>query len=198
MPDRRDDEAKPEPIPIYRMGKHGHLLSALMANARASLGEIAERLQSYRQKVWRTVQSLEGETIWGYTAVVDEHRLGWRRYIVLLKVAHASTNFNQHLEDLETRLSKSSTVRLVNAHIITGVDYNFLFEVSCQTPIDLQVFQDMVQSSLGTILERPPKTIEAVHSMRLSGFRNPDDAALESLVEDMGIVRRRLGVNHER
>ena len=39
-----------------------------------------------RQKVWRTIKNLEkNKTIWGYTAVVDEQKLGKKSFALLIK-----------------------------------------------------------------------------------------------------------------
>lgn len=180
---------------IYHWGEHAEVLSTLLADARASLGQIAERTGSYRQKVWREVQALDGDLIWGYGATVDEQRLGWRRYTVLLKVSRASQDFLQQWRDVQAHVDQDPSIRLADAHIITGIDYNFMLEITCQNRLEMQAFLDRIQDRLETVLERPPRAIEAVYTLRLNGFSNPDEPSLENLIEDMGIVKPAVTAN---
>ncbi len=62
------------------------ILEELKKNANKSINDIAEKCKFSRQKVWRVINNLEkNHTIWGYTAVVDEEKLGKKSYIMLIK-----------------------------------------------------------------------------------------------------------------
>ena len=63
------------------------VLEALIEDPTRSAREIAKRLGSYRQKIWRRKTELERlNVIWGYTAVVDENKMNHVLYMVLLKM----------------------------------------------------------------------------------------------------------------
>lgn len=62
------------------------ILSQLSKNANKSMNDIAKTLGFSRQKVWRVINNLEkNNTIWGYTAVVDEEKIDKKNYILLIK-----------------------------------------------------------------------------------------------------------------
>ncbi|PNX49643.1 MAG: hypothetical protein BV457_00895 [Thermoplasmata archaeon M9B1D] len=62
------------------------VLKQLRKNANKSINDIANSLGFSRQKVWRIVKNLEkNNTIWGYSAIVDEQKLGKKTYILLIK-----------------------------------------------------------------------------------------------------------------
>jgi len=62
------------------------ILDELRKNANKSINAIAEKCGFSRQKVWRAINILEkNNTIWGYTAVVDEEKLDKKGYIMLIR-----------------------------------------------------------------------------------------------------------------
>ena len=62
------------------------ILEELSKNANKSINDIAETCGFSRQKVWRVINNLEkNHTIWGYTAIADEEKLGKKSYIMLIK-----------------------------------------------------------------------------------------------------------------
>ena len=53
------------------------ILNALLKDPTRSMREMAKELDSYRQTIWRKKKKMEKERlIWGYTAVIDESKLG--------------------------------------------------------------------------------------------------------------------------
>ena len=65
------------------------ILEELKINANKSINDIAKTCGFSRQKVWRIVKNLEkNNTIWGYTAILDNQKLGKKRYQMLLKRSH--------------------------------------------------------------------------------------------------------------
>ena len=62
------------------------VIRELEKNSKESIDEIAKNCSFSRQKVWRVIKRLEkNKTIWGYHAVVDDEKLGMKRYQILLK-----------------------------------------------------------------------------------------------------------------
>lgn len=62
------------------------VLFELQRNANESIDAIAKKCGFSRQKVWRIIKRLEKEkTIWGYTTVIDDDKLGLSKYFILLK-----------------------------------------------------------------------------------------------------------------
>jgi len=62
------------------------IIKELLQNSNKSINEIAKTCGFSRQKVWRIIKDLEkNQTIWGYTAVIDEEKLERKSYIALIK-----------------------------------------------------------------------------------------------------------------
>ena len=62
------------------------ILHELQNNAKANIDTIAKHCGFSSQKVWRIIKRLENSrTIWGYTAVTDQHMMGLKHFILLVK-----------------------------------------------------------------------------------------------------------------
>ena len=62
------------------------IIEEIQKNANKSINEIANKLNFSRQKVWRIIKNLEkNNTIWGYTAIIDEEEQGLTHYMLLIK-----------------------------------------------------------------------------------------------------------------
>jgi DNA-binding Lrp family transcriptional regulator len=62
------------------------IIRELSTNANKSINEIAKTCGFSRQKVWRIIKNLENNnTIWGYTAVIDDEKQDMKRYMILIK-----------------------------------------------------------------------------------------------------------------
>ena len=85
------------------------IIKELRKNANKSINEIAKTCGFSRQKVWRVIKNLEkNKTIWGYTAVLDDEKLGKKSYIILMK----RTNKPITKEILEKMVIKNLTKRI--------------------------------------------------------------------------------------
>ena len=62
------------------------VLHELLKDSSQSVNVIAKKLGFSRQKVWRIIKQLEkNNTIWGFTAVADEKKIGQKSYMVLIR-----------------------------------------------------------------------------------------------------------------
>ena len=62
------------------------VIAELQKNARKSVDKLSERCGCSRQRASRIIKQLEeNNTIWDYHAVVDQSKLGLKRYLILLK-----------------------------------------------------------------------------------------------------------------
>ena len=62
------------------------ILQELRKNSRLSYNDLAEKCGFSRQKVWRIVNDLEkNKTIWGYSTVIDDEKLGVKQFFILIK-----------------------------------------------------------------------------------------------------------------
>ncbi len=62
------------------------ILAAVQKFSKENIDTIAHECGFSRQKVWRYIKRLEDDhLIWGYSAVVDDQRLGHQKFMLLLK-----------------------------------------------------------------------------------------------------------------
>jgi len=62
------------------------ILSELMKNSKENIDTIAKHCGFSRQKAWRIIKQLEAKKlIWGYTAVIDEEKIGQTHFIIMIK-----------------------------------------------------------------------------------------------------------------
>ncbi len=62
------------------------ILHELLIDSSQNIDTIGKKLGFSRQKVWRNIKRLKADgVIWGYTAVVNEDKLGMKNYFALIK-----------------------------------------------------------------------------------------------------------------
>jgi DNA-binding Lrp family transcriptional regulator len=108
------------------------IIDELQKNANNSINEIASKCKFSRQKVWRIIKNLEkNNTIWGYTAVIDEIKQEMKKYFVLIK----RTNLPVTVEIIDKiisrelkKKSKDLDVKLITSSLTNGAyDYFICF-----------------------------------------------------------------------
>ena len=62
------------------------ILAELMKNSKENIDTIAKHCGFSRQKAWRMIKQLEAKgLIWGYTAVIDDEKMGLIHFILMIK-----------------------------------------------------------------------------------------------------------------
>lgn len=168
--------------PVLEFEKDAAILSHLLHNGRISLNRLAEQIDEYRQKLWRRQKELEDDVIWGYTAVIDEQKVGWRRYIIRLRVGGGPSG---SMDGLRRGFQEWHSLRTVNSYIVSGGDHNYVVEIICRTPFDLKRYLDVVRTGLGRAMQGEPVVEEVVFAVRQSGFVNPDVDRVERLLSSL-------------
>lgn len=98
------------------------IIRELQKNSKESIDEIAKKCGFSRQKVWRIIKRLEkNKKIWTYHAVVDEEKLGMKKFLILLK----RTNKPLPMEKLEIAIKGDLKQDLANI----GVEINDTYYV---------------------------------------------------------------------
>lgn len=153
------------------MGKDGPLLSELLADGRASYEELAERVGTSRQTVWRRVQKMVGSLVWGFTAVLDHRRVGWRHYILIIP-GSASHDAIARVQEAEAAVGNLRTVRLLQTLLVRGDQWRLFIQVAARDALSLEGFlQALRDRDLGGGAPLRPEEVEYV--LRDGGFRNP-------------------------
>jgi DNA-binding Lrp family transcriptional regulator len=109
-----------------------NVLAALQENAKENIPMIAQQCHLSKQKLLRTIRHLEKiKKIWGYTAIVDEHDLPYKKFILLLKRTMKKfdeTKMNDVVANQFMPLYEPLGVRIESSYYIHGeYDWALIF-----------------------------------------------------------------------
>jgi DNA-binding Lrp family transcriptional regulator len=153
----------------------GDVLRALLKDPTRSVVEIAKEMRSYRQKVWRKKKALEdGNVVWGYTAVVDESRLGHVMYFMLMKMKP----MDRELADLIIVRQKAGAyqkqqVRLITLLYVNGA-YDWLVVFSAPSHAIARRYYDSIRVAYEKYLLEKPVLIDVNFQLIREGKVNPE------------------------
>ncbi len=159
------------------------ILNALMEDPTRSDMEIARDLGTYRQRVWRRKKQLEEDSIiWGYTAVLDEKKLGHVSYIVLMKTKPMTDELVEILLKRLTRDEpKKQNVRLTNFFYVNG-EFDWVLRFSAPDHATARRYYDTLRMLYDKHLLDKPVMIDVNMCLVSEGKRNPDIEALREFI----------------
>ena len=161
------------------------ILQSLIDDPTKSDMEIANDLNTYRQKIWRKRNELENEeVIWGYTAVVDESRLNHVSYIVLMK----TKTMNKELVDiLLKRINQEEPrkqgVRLKNMFYVNG-EFDWVIRFTAPDHATARKYYETLRLQYADHLQEKPVMIDINFSLVSEGKKNPRIEKLYNFVPD--------------
>ena len=147
----------------------------LRANAKQSIDIIAKNCGFSRQKVWRIMKRLEdNKTIWGYTAVLDDEKLGLTRYLILFK-RNSIPLPQSHIDMIAKRgLQKQMEKEGVStdcSYFLHG-DFDWALNVTGKNIADVKRFVDGFNKIFGDYISEV-KIITVILPMEQCGVDNP-------------------------
>ncbi len=151
-------------------------LMVLQQNSGDSIENIAKKCGFSRQKVWRIKKRLEkNNTIWGYNAVVDDEKLGLKRYLVLVKRTNKPISSNQ-LDIITTRKLKKETSKMgVNiecSYYLHG-SYDWFICVTAESIREVKKFTEGFTRMFNDVISEI-KTQEVIFQVEKNNFTNPN------------------------
>ena len=158
------------------------LLKVLQTSSGDDIENIAKKCGFTRQKVWRIKKRLEKDkTIWGYSAVFDEEKLGLKKYIILLK------RTNKPISPEKLQIPIKGVVKRELAKMGIEIDFNLLvhgdFDLAlCATTRgvkELVLLTNALNKMFGEYITEM-KTLEVLFPLQNGGIDNPN---LEKLKE---------------
>jgi DNA-binding Lrp family transcriptional regulator len=159
------------------------ILEQLYKDPTRSDREIANKIDSYRQKVWRERKKLEREkVIWGYTAVVDESKLNHVVYLILFNAKPMS----KELADLIIqRITKDEAqqqrVRLINVLYLNG-GFDWLIMFSAPDHAIARRYYDSLRVVYAKYMLEKPVIVDVNFLLVREGKINPEIEKLEDFV----------------
>jgi DNA-binding Lrp family transcriptional regulator len=152
------------------------ILEELSKNANNSITEIANKLGFSRQKVWKTIKNLEKDkTIWGYTAIIDDNKIGRKRFFILLKKAPVKVS-DEDLDVVINRdlleLASKNGLNLESTYFFHGL-YDGQLCVTAENIIQVKNFIAEMQKKLGEHYFKETNILEVLVPIQMRGFNNP-------------------------
>jgi len=152
------------------------IIDILKDNSNESINDIAKKCKFSRQKVWRIIKQLEkNNSIWGYTAVIDEEKQELKNYIILLKRTNQPLTrelvdniIHRKLEELGEKIG----VKIENSAYLHGV-YDWMI---CFTAEDIKQAKNFAEF-LNKIFEGFITDVQLLENMfyaKKSGIENPE------------------------
>jgi len=163
--------------------KGQRILNELLKDPTRSLEEIAASCGSYRQKVWREKKKLEESgAVWGYTTVVDEDVIGWKMFMLLMKLkplsdGQADTLIRRHVTNAPGKLN----IRLMDTYYLNG-KYDLLVIFAAPDWITSRKYYDSIRIEYEQFLEERPEIIDIAFSLIRWGKVNPDIERLKEFI----------------
>lgn len=159
------------------------VLSALLEDPTRSLRQIAQKLGSYRQKIWRKKKQLEQKNIiWGYTAVVDDCAQNHVLYITLLTMKPISKDLVYLITNRVTNQQfKKQQIRLINVLFVNG-QYDWVITFSAPDHATARRYYDSLRIAYEPYLLEKPVIIDVNFSLIREGKINPNIHNLKKFI----------------
>ena len=153
------------------------IIAELQKNSKESIDTIARRCGFSRQKVWRNIKRLEkNKTIWGYHAVVDDEKLGLKRYFILIKRTNKPAT-KEKINLVTTRkLSKESAkigVDVECSYYLHG-SFDWLICVTASHLRQVKKFCETFSILFEEGFVADLQVLEVIFPVEKNGMNNPD------------------------
>ena len=144
---------------------------------------MSKGLGTYRQRVWRTKSRMEQDhVIWGYTAVVDESKLGHVVYMVLMKMKPMNTEL---AELIIRRIGRTEygkqQVRLIDV-LYTNGEYDWVVMFAAPDHATARRYYDSIRLAYQDHLLDKPVLVDINFSLMREGKVNPELNRLKEFV----------------
>jgi len=160
------------------------ILSELVKNSNENIETIVKHCGFSRQKVTRAIKQMEAKgLIWGYTAIVDDEKIGQQHFILLI---------NRTMEKMEEKvvdiivsskaddLAKELGVTIESSAYVHG-EYDWIMTITAESILQAKKFSD----TLITLYPSGTKNITILQMMmfiRKQHVLNPDRKKLKEFL----------------
>jgi len=153
-----------------------------MKDSSQSINVISSKLGFSRQKVWRIIKKLQKEkTVWGYTAVVNNERIGMKIFILLGKRNPRPIPMDMIdivIKGKFEKLAKKNNCILDSTFYLNG-EYDFLSSFKAPNLKEAKKFQEEFNRIYEGYIEKT-KILEVLFPLRINDTMNPE---IEKLAE---------------
>ena len=152
------------------------IIRELQKNSKESIDKIAKKCGFSRQKVWRIIKRLEkNKTILGYHAVVDEQKLGLKKFLVLIKRANEPLK-EEHIDIVIKRKLKPEIAKIgvdIDCSYFVHGSYDWFISIIAsdikQVKKFTEIFYKLSEKHVSDI-----QILDVVFPVETCGFDNPN------------------------
>ncbi len=160
------------------------LVSELLKNSKQNIGVIAKNCGFSKQKAWRLIKDLEAkQVIWGYTAVVDEVKLGKKYFFLMIKrtLKRLDEKTVEQIVSTKTEeLAREFGVTIESSTFVHGA-YDWILTFTADDILRVRKFQD----ALYTLFPGRTRDIAVAQSLlfiRKNHILNPERKKLKEFL----------------
>ncbi len=161
------------------------IINELLKDSNKSINEIAKTCKFSRQKVWRIIKNLEkNDTIWGYTAVINEEKLNKKSYIMLIK--RTNQPITKKMLDTITKRKMEEKADEIGVKIMSSIYTNGAYDwIICFEGNDIKdakrFSESLSKEFKGFIKEL--HLLDKMFVVKKCGIENPNLEGIESLFD---------------
>ena len=151
------------------------ILNELLDDCRRSMNNIAEACYKSKQRVWRRIKKLEKENvIWGYSAVIDESKIGWNLYMVLIKIGPQTLEAVNKVIDrhLDPNALGRENIRIIESYYLNGL-FDWIVVFAAPSIIDAKKYCGYLEIVYADFVEEV-ELLEIIFPVARCGKINPE------------------------
>ena len=151
------------------------ILNELLKDCRRSMNSIAKACCKNKQQVWRRIKKLEEENvIWGYSAVIDENKIGYHRYMALIKIGPQTLEaVNKVIErHLDPNARGRENIRIIESYYLNGL-FDWIVIFAAPSIVDAKKYCGFLEVVYADFVEGV-ELLEVIFPVARSGKINPE------------------------
>lgn len=162
------------------------ILEWLLEDPTRSLNLMAKNLNAYRQTLWRRKKKLEDENvIWGYTAVIDDGKIGNVIYLLMMKMKPMTRGLADIIyKSVKKDEMRKINVRLIDAFHVNG-EYDWVLRFSAPDHTTARKYYDAIRVVYEEYLIEKPVLVDVNFILKAEGMKNPEMEKIYDFVPEI-------------
>ncbi|GEM_PF-636534 len=162
------------------------MLQELMKNPVRSLRSLAAAVGVGKQKCWRKKKELEdSHAIWGYSAVVDFEKLGWKTFAIISNIKPLSKDVAEMLiERASGKLAKNEDIIVLDSYFTAG-SYDGITIFAARDTVAAKKYYDTLRLLYEDFYISKPIMLEIMFTTMRNGKFNPEIERIKELVPEV-------------
>ena len=151
------------------------LLKCLIEDPTRSVNEIAEKLNTSRQMIWRKKKELENDkVIWGYTTVIDENKVDRELYLAHFKLRPLSKKLiDLVIERMRSRKPEEEGVSITEI-FYAGANFDCFIKFSAPNTKTARKYYEGLRITYGDYFLENPELYQMDFVVTKMGKLNPE------------------------